>query len=73
MHRLAGVQADLLARACSLTRGRVVYSVCSIEPAEGRDLVRAALPAGWELVREERWLPRAEGGDGGYLARLEPC
>ncbi|MEZ6187019.1 MAG: hypothetical protein R3F62_18670 [Planctomycetota bacterium] len=70
--RLARVQAELLERACALTRGRVIYSVCSIEPAEGRDLVRAALPLGWELVREERWLPRPDGGDGGYLARLEP-
>jgi len=71
VRRLAGIQAQLLEHACALTHGRVIYSVCSIEPLETRELVREALPPGWHITQEERWLPRPAGGDGGYLARLE--
>ncbi|MBX3467803.1 MAG: methyltransferase domain-containing protein [Planctomycetes bacterium] len=68
--RLARDQAAILATAAALVRpgGRVVYSVCSIEPEEGEALVRAQ--PGLRLEREELILPSPGGGDGGYLALL---
>lgn len=68
--RLARDQAAILAVAAGLVRpgGRLVYSVCSIEPEEGEALVREQ--PGLRLEREELHLPSPEGGDGGYLALL---
>ncbi|MGE0707327.1 MAG: RsmB/NOP family class I SAM-dependent RNA methyltransferase [Planctomycetota bacterium] len=72
--RLAQDQARLLAAAVELVRpgGRLVYSLCSIEPDEGHDPVRALLAerTDWRLEREELWLPSPSGGDGGYAALL---
>jgi len=70
LRRLTKTQAELLATAATVVRpgGRIVYSVCSIEPDEGSEIVRAA--AGLTLVEEALHLPSPGGGDGGYLALL---
>ena len=71
---LAGVQAELLRAALRASRpgGRVVYSTCSIEPEENRELVRDVLDDApdWKLDAETTCLPRVNGPDGGYVARL---
>jgi len=73
----AGVQREILRAALGASRpdGRVVYSTCSIEPEENRDVVRRVLDEtpGWRLDLDEEQLPRADGADGGYAARLVPC
>lgn len=71
----AGLQRRLLdrARARLGPDGRLVYAVCSLEPEEGPDLVRAACEAGaFALVREDAWTPEAHRADGFYLALLRP-
>lgn len=70
LRRLTRDQAALLATAAALVRpgGRIVYSVCSIEPDEGSEVARGA--AGLELEDEQTHLPSPGGGDGGYLALL---
>lgn len=71
---LLALQARLLRRALELVRpgGVVVYSTCSIEPAENEEQVRAVLRERPALRLEEELtsLPRRQGGDGGYAARL---
>jgi 16S rRNA (cytosine967-C5)-methyltransferase len=81
-HRLTGeglaelveVQAEILRAALDSVRlgGRVVYSTCSIEPEENGELVRRVLAGQdvWRLDVEELLLPRADGPDGGYVARI---
>ncbi|MGP6157796.1 MAG: 16S rRNA (cytosine(967)-C(5))-methyltransferase RsmB [Vulcanimicrobiaceae bacterium] len=66
--RLAEVQAALLAAAAERTRpgGRLVYSVCSTDPREGRDRVEAFLAGAPEFARAElppRYAPFASAGD----------
>ncbi len=72
--RLARQQADILAQAARLVApgGRLVYSVCSIEPEEGSEQLRALVEGAGhlELEHEELWLPSPEGGDGGYAGRV---
>lgn len=74
--RLCRTQADLLAAGLDLLRpgGRLVYSVCSIEPEEGAEQVAAARATrpGLALAAEATHLPAPGGGDGGYLALLRP-
>ncbi|MDA1263991.1 MAG: hypothetical protein O2816_02795 [Planctomycetota bacterium] len=75
---LCAIQRSLLEGACKHVRdgGRLVYSVCSIEPEEGPQQVKRFLEshAGWELEEELVALPAdaAAGGplDGGFTARL---
>lgn len=72
---LGEVQGRLLVEGAAHVRpgGRLVYSVCSIEPEEGPRRVRAFLEASpeWRLDEEFEALPRSEGPvDGGYAARL---
>ncbi|WP_062226557.1 RsmB/NOP family class I SAM-dependent RNA methyltransferase [Aureimonas frigidaquae] len=52
--KLAAVQADLLAHAAGLVRsgGRLVFSNCSIDPAEGEGVVDAFLAAHDDFQRE---------------------
>ncbi len=72
--KLVGVQADILRTALESVRpgGRIVYSTCSIEPEENGELVRRVLAEQnvWRLDAEELLLPRADGPDGGYVARI---
>lgn len=69
---LTAAQRELLLAAMARVRsgGTVVYSTCSLEPEENGELVRAALPPHWQLVREQLTLPEAGVCDGGYFAVL---
>lgn len=75
---LAQVQKAMLARAAGWLKpdGRLVYSVCSLEPEEGEAVVEALLAErdDFRLDEEQRLLPglyEAEGGaDSFYVARL---
>jgi 16S rRNA (cytosine967-C5)-methyltransferase len=85
--RLAASQAALLRRAAALTApgGRLVYAVCSFDPAEGAGVIdeflagapdfhRAASPARYaEFERGGDVVvpPGIEGRDGFYISRLE--
>ena len=68
------LQIQILQQALRASRpgGRVVYSTCSIEPEENREVVRRVLEEHRDsrLDLEEEMLPRTDGGDGAYLARL---
>lgn len=69
----AELQRRLLERCLGRVKpgGRLVYAVCSLEPEEGPQLVRAvAAEHGWTLELEQAWTPELEGTDGFYLARL---
>lgn len=69
----AELQRRLLLRCLDRVRpgGRLVYAVCSLEPEEGPQLVRAvAAERGWVVELEQAWTPELEGCDGFYLARL---
>ena len=84
--RLAGLQAELLRAAGARTRpgGRLVYSVCSPDPREGRAIVDAFLDEHAAFARAvvpERYAPFAssadvvvpagiDGRDGFYIASL---
>lgn len=72
--RLAQTQ-QAIAHACLgalAPGGRLLWSVCAIEPEEGRDLVAAlrAARSDLELLDEHLALPSLGGGDGGYQALL---
>jgi 16S rRNA (cytosine967-C5)-methyltransferase len=66
--RLATLQRELLATAATRvkTGGRFVYSVCSIDPREGSELVEAFLAEREDFARAplpERYLELQHGGD----------
>jgi len=76
---LGTTQRDLLQRAvdCATPGGRVIYSTCSIEPAENDQLIAAFLNAhrDWCLDQEVTSLPSwgphlTDWHDGGYFAIL---
>jgi len=58
---------------CLRPGGRIVYSTCSIEDSENRDLVREFLEIHPELqlVSDRRILPFEHHTDGAYAARIE--
>lgn len=68
----AARQRELLSRCLRRLRpgGRLVYAVCSLEPEEGPELVRAC---GADLEYEQTSTPEEDGTDGFYLARLRPA
>jgi 16S rRNA (cytosine967-C5)-methyltransferase len=75
IQRLAALQRDLLSR--SLDRlddhSRLVYSTCSLEPEENRQVVDAVLAAkpGFRLVRDRALHPARDRVDGAYVAVIE--
>lgn len=73
LHHLAALQSRLLLQACARVRpgGAVVYSTCSIEPEENRQIVEACLQSRTDFVLEadEESRPGCPA-DGGYWARL---
>jgi len=72
--RMAHLQTRILRTALAAVRpgGRVVYSTCSIEPEENRDVILQTLKnyPHCKLQTEEVRLPSTDGPDGGYVARL---
>jgi len=84
--RLALLQSDLLAAAAARVKagGRLVYSVCSSDPREGLEVIRAFLESHTQYVRapfSERFAgfardgdllipPGLEGRDGFFVAHL---
>jgi 16S rRNA (cytosine967-C5)-methyltransferase len=73
MGHLVALQTNLLRLAVQRVRpgGVVVYSTCSIEPEENREVVQQVLTEGHGLLLEtdEETVP-GRPGDGGYWARL---
>jgi 16S rRNA (cytosine967-C5)-methyltransferase len=72
-HHLVKLQTRLLLQAGERVRpgGVIVYSTCSIEPAENRQVVKAVLRGlpGLELEADQEQVP-GRPSDGGYWARL---
>jgi 16S rRNA (cytosine967-C5)-methyltransferase len=74
IERLRATQLELLSQAakCLKPGGVLVYSTCSLETEENRDVVKQflAAQAGFRLERERELIPFAEGVDGAFIARL---
>jgi 16S rRNA (cytosine967-C5)-methyltransferase len=72
--RLTHVQSELLECALRLVKpgGRIVYSTCSIEPEENRQLLEEFIRRNprVRLERDRELLPFNDGVDGGYAAVL---
>lgn len=70
---LTRVQGEILAEAATLVApgGRLVYSTCSLLPAENEGRVAAFLDAHpeWRLLHQHQWSLR-DGGDGFFAAHL---
>jgi 16S rRNA (cytosine967-C5)-methyltransferase len=74
INRLQATQRELLRQAAMLLRpgGTLIYSTCSLEPEENRQVVDEFLgqhPA-FRLERARELLPFLDGVDGTYVARL---
>lgn len=70
---LVRLQTKLLLEACERVKpgGAVVYSTCSIEPEENRQVVDVVLHARSDMMLEEEDSPvPGRPADGGYWARL---
>jgi 16S rRNA (cytosine967-C5)-methyltransferase len=74
IHRLRAVQLDLLQQAVLRTKagGTLVYSTCSLEPEENREVVEEFLrrEPRTRLATERQLTPFADEVDGAYVARL---
>jgi len=75
IERLRAAQLELLHRAAARlkTGGTLVYSTCSLELEENREIVQQFLKeqSGFKLERERELLPFADGVDGAYVAKLQ--
>jgi 16S rRNA (cytosine967-C5)-methyltransferase len=74
VQRLQEVQLALLRQAAPLLRpgGTLVYSTCSLEPEENREVINQFLGehTGFRLDHERELLPFVDSVDGAYVARL---
>jgi 16S rRNA (cytosine967-C5)-methyltransferase len=76
--RLVPLQIKLLLQAAARVRpgGRIVYSTCSIEPEENRQVVQSVLQAlSWLRLEVDAQQVAGQPADGGYwacLRRVEP-
>ena len=72
--RLRATQLKLLEQAAPRLKsgGVLVYSTCSVEPEENREVVNAFLAehTGFTLERDHEVVPFAQNVDGAYVARL---
>ena len=72
--RLRTAQLDLLNRAAAAVKsgGVLVYSTCSLEPEENREVVKEFLTgyAGFKLEFEHELLPFVDDVDGAFVAVL---
>jgi 16S rRNA (cytosine967-C5)-methyltransferase len=73
---LSGLQARILATGAAATKpgGTLVYSVCTISPAEGPDVIERFLRRHPEFVADQPYiqlLPHRDRTDGFFIARLE--
>jgi len=75
IQRLQRSQGELLRAAASHVKpgGRLVYSTCSLEPEENRDVVTRFLTdhPGFALEHERELVPFRDGVDGTYVACLK--
>jgi len=55
--------------------GRLVYATCTVHPRENQEQIAALLASHPELavVAQQQWWPSPVGGDGFYVAVLEPA
>lgn len=55
--------------------GRLVYATCTVHPRENQEQIAALLAdhAELALLRQQQWWPVPQGGDGFYVAVLEPA
>ena len=74
IERLRTAQLQLLQNVAPLLRpgGILVYSTCSLEPEENREVVGQFLreQEGFKLDRERELLPFADAVDGAFVARI---
>ena len=72
--RLPRLQRKLLDVGSRMVKkeGVLIYSTCSIDPAENEEVVKAFVSEheGFRLNFEETCFPEENGGDGGYIARF---
>jgi 16S rRNA (cytosine967-C5)-methyltransferase len=73
--RLRKGQLELLRQAAAMVRpgGLIVYSTCSLEPEENREVVEIFLreSSNFTVEHERELLPMVEKVDGAYVARLK--
>lgn len=74
IERLRVAQLDILRKAAAqlATKGTLIYSTCSLEPEENREVVKSFLEAerGFKLAEERELIPFKDGVDGAYVAKL---
>jgi 16S rRNA (cytosine967-C5)-methyltransferase len=74
IERLRTMQSELLRNTATLLKpgGILVYSTCSLEPEENREVVEQFLREqnGFKLERDRELLPFVDGVDGAFVARL---
>ena len=72
--KLTSIQTELIENAARLVKpgGVLVYSTCTTEPEENREVVNQFLceQTAFKLEHERELLPFREAVDGAYVARL---
>jgi 16S rRNA (cytosine967-C5)-methyltransferase len=74
IERLRATQLELLRKAAAqlAPKGTLIYSTCSLEPEENRQVVDAFLEVekGFKFETDRELLPFKDGVDGAYVAKL---